>query len=197
MNRPILALALAAGGLSTAAHAGGMADPAPEVPVAAPVVVAQPSADWTGGWAGVRLGYGDASAGANDGSGATYGIAGGYDWDFGRWVAGAGLSWDKTDIDLGGAGDSLDSVTRLGFRVGTDLGRTFVYATAGAARASADIGGAGLDDNGWYGGLGADYAINDRWTVGGEILRDQFDNFGGSGTDIDATTASVNLGLRF
>ena len=42
--------------------AGGLAEPAPEPVVVAPVVQAAPSADWTGGWAGARLGYGDASA---------------------------------------------------------------------------------------------------------------------------------------
>lgn len=181
--------------------AGGLAEPAPEPVVAPPVVQAAPSADWTGGWAGARLGYGDASAdsagGSADGNGMTYGLSGGYDWDFGGWVAGVGLDWDKTDIDLGTAGDNLDSIARLKLRAGADLGRTLVYATAGPARASADLGGVGHHDNGWFGGVGADYAINDRWTVGGELLTNRFDDFGNTGTDINATTASVNLGFRF
>ena len=181
--------------------AGGLAEPVPEAPVAAPVVIATPSTDWTGGWVGARLGYGDASAdtatGSVDGTGATYGISGGYDWDFGRWVAGVGLDWDKTNLDLGSAGDSLDDIARLKLRAGADLGRTLVYATAGAARASGDLGGVSIHDTGWFGGIGADYALSDRWTVGGELLTNRFNNFGGSGADIDATTASMNLGFRF
>lgn len=190
-------------GLMTAGplFAGGLAEPAPEPTVVAPVVQAAPSADWTGGWVGARLGYGDASAdstlGSVDGNGATYGLSGGYDWDFGGWVAGVGLDWDKTNLDLGTTGDTLDDIARLKLRAGADLGRTLVYATAGAARASGDIGGVGYHDNGWFGGIGADYALTDRWTVGGEVLTNRFDNFGNTGTDIDATTASVNLGFRF
>ena len=192
-----LPLALVFTGLGLPAFAGGMAAPVVEAPVIAPVDVAAPSADWSGGWVGGKLGYGRASNGTTSDNGATYGIAGGYDWDFGQWVAGAGLDWDKTDLNLGTGTDKLKDIGRLKFRVGADLGRTLVYATAGPARASANIGGTGLHDNGWFGGIGADYALTDRWTIGGELLTNQFNNFGGTGTDLKATTASVNVGLRF
>lgn len=188
---------LAALAAAPAALAGGLAEPVPEAPVApAPVIVA-PGTDWTGGWVGGQLGYGDVDAGANGGDGVTYGLSGGYDYDFGRWVAGAALDWTKADIDLGGGGDRLDDILRLKFRVGADLGRTLIYATAGPARAGATVGGVNDDDSGWFGGVGADYLINDRWTVGGELLANRFDNFGGTGTDLKATTAAVNLGFRF
>ncbi|MCY1125609.1 outer membrane beta-barrel protein [Frigidibacter sp. RF13] len=191
-------LALAFGAtLAVPASAGGLSAPQSEAPVVAPAPIIAPSADWTGGWVGAKLGYGDASYGANDGTGATYGIAGGYDWDFGQWIAGVGLDWDKTNIDLGNAGDNLDSIARLKFRAGADLGRTFLYGTAGAARAKADIGGASVSDNGWFGGVGLDYALTNQWTLGGEILTNRFNDFGNTGTDLDATTASVNLGFRF
>lgn len=179
------------------AFAGGLTEPLPETPVAAPVVVEQPGLDWTGGWVGARLGYGDVSAGADDGNGMIYGLAAGYDWDFGQWVAGAGVDWEKADIDIGTGGDALDSITRLKLRAGADLGRTLVYATAGPAWADATVGGASQDDNGWFAGIGADYALTERWTVGGELLTNQFDDFGGTGTDLEATTATVNVGLRF
>jgi outer membrane immunogenic protein len=52
-------------------------------------------------------------------------------------------------------------------------------------------------DNGWFAGIGADYAINDKWTVGAEVVKNQFDNFDNLGVDADATTASVNVGFRF
>lgn len=181
--------------------AGGLAEPMPEPQVTAPVVQVAPSADWTGGWVGARLGYGDVTAdsagGSTDGNGATFGLSGGYDWDFGGWVAGLGLDWDKTSIDLGNAGDSLDDIARLKLRAGADLGRTLVYATAGPARASGTVAGVDGHDSGWFGGIGADYAINDRWTVGGELLTNRFDDFENTGTDVKATTASVNLGFRF
>lgn len=187
--------------IASPVFAGGLAEPAPERTVIAPVVQAAPSADWTGGWVGARLGYGDASAETGavsvDGNGGNFGLSGGYDWDFGNWVAGVGLDWDKTNLDLGTTGDTLDDIARLKLRAGADMGRTLVYATAGAARASGDIAGVSHHDNGWFGGVGADYALTDRWTLGGEVLTNRFDNFGNTGTDIDATTASVNLGFRF
>ncbi len=190
-------LVLAFSGLAVPAFAGGMATPVAEPAVAAPVVMAAPSADWTGGWVGAKLGYARASNGTTSDNGATYGIAGGYDWDFGQWVVGAALDWDKTDIDLGTGTDRIKDIARLKFRVGADLGRTLLYATAGPARASADLGGTGSRDDGWFGGIGADYALNDQWTIGGELLTNQFDNFVGTGTDLEATTATLNLGFRF
>lgn len=186
-----------AGGLAAPALAGGYAEPVAEVPVAAPVVTVAPGGDWTGGYVGGQIGYGDASAGAVDGDGAIYGVRGGYDWDLGQWVVGVGLDWDKTDIDLGTAGDSLDSIARLKLRAGYDLGQTLVYATGGAARAKADLGGVSQSDNGWFAGLGAEYALAGGWTIGGEVLHNQFDDFANTGTDVDATTAALTVGFRF
>ncbi len=178
------------------ALAGGLSEPMAEAPVAAPVAPMTYGNDWTGGYVTGRLGYGDVS-GFGDGTGATYGIGGGYDWDLGNWVVGVTGNYDAASIDLGAGGDQLNSIARLGARAGRDLGPTLVYATAGLARADADIGGVGLSDNGWFAGVGMDYMLNSGWTVGGEILTNRFDDFDGSGTDLHATTASLNLGLRF
>ncbi len=192
------ALGIALGGLLAApVLAGGYTGPVVEAPVVAPIIAVAPNGDWNGGYVGGQIGYGDASAGAIDGNGAFYGVRGGYDWDLGQWVVGAGLDWDKTDIDLGSAGDNLDSIARLKLRAGYDLGRTLVYATGGAARADADLGGVSHSDNGWFAGVGADYALNDSWTIGGEVLHNQFDDFDNTGIDIDATTAAVTVGFRF
>lgn len=182
--------------MAAPALAGGLNEPVIEPAPAAPVTYVAPSQDWTGGYIGAQLGYADGTIAGADGNNGTYGLRAGYDWDFGQWVVGAGVDWDKTDIDVGG-GDNLNSIARLKLRAGADLGRTFVYATGGAARAEADIGGASRSDNGWFAGVGAEYAINDRWTVGGEVLSNQFDNFDSLGVDADATTASLNVGFRF
>ena len=192
--------ALAAVGALVAAPAlaGGYAEPVVEAPVAAPVSApVAASGDWTGAYVGAHLGYGDASAGAADGDGALYGVQAGYDWDLGSWVVGGALDYSKTDIDLGTAGDNLDSIARLKLRGGYDFGRTLVYATGGAARAKATVGGISDSDNGWFAGLGAEYALNDRWTLGGEVVKNQFDDFAGSGTDLDATSAALTVGFRF
>lgn len=199
LTKILAALSLAgllAPALMTPAMAGGLTSPAPEPTVTAPVAYQSPSGDWNGGWAALNLGYGHAGAGGASGNGAIYGASGGYDWDLGQWVVGAGVGWDKTNIGLGG-GNGIDDIARLKFRVGSDLGQTLVYATAGAARANATVGGTSGRDTGWFGGIGADYQMAGGWTVGGELLTNRFNNFNGGGTDLRATTATINVGFRF
>jgi outer membrane immunogenic protein len=198
-------LSLTAGSLmaliAVPALAGGPVTPAPEpVPVVvAPAPVAT-GGDWSGFYGGVQLGYGDVgSDGAGlDGNGAIGGVHAGYRYDFGTAVIGGELDYDIANMDLGAtAGDELENVARLKLQAGYDAGRTLIYGTAGGARASASVGGADLSDNGWFAGIGADFAVTDRITVGGEVLRHQFDDFDGSGVDLDATTATARVSLRF
>jgi opacity protein-like surface antigen len=181
------------------ALAGGPIAVEPEPVIAAPVAPVAPSTDWSGFYAGAQLGYGDAdSNGANlDGNGYLGGIHGGYRWDFGQFVLGTELDYDAVDISLGGDTGSLDDVTRLKLIGAADLGNSLLYATTGMAYASADVGPDSLSDDGWFYGAGMTYAINDQWTIGGELLQHNFNNFDGSGVDIDALTATARVGFRF
>ena len=184
--------------LTAPAFAGGpvaVVDEPAVVPAAEPYVA--PGVDWTGAYVGAQLGYGDVDA-ALDGHGAIGGVHAGYRWDLGNWVAGGELSWDKASIDLGAvAGDELDSVAALKLMAGREIGNSLVYGTLGAAQAKATVGGADLIDTGLVYGLGFDYALNNKWTVGGEVLQHQFDNFDATGTEFDATTIKAKVGLRF
>ncbi len=195
----IIAAFLASAALTAPAFAGGMAAPEPEPDLMAVPVVVAPSADWTGFYAGAQLGYGDvsSSSGALDGNGNLYGVHAGYRWDFGQFVAGAEVDWDNANVDLGTAGDTLDDVSRLKFIAGADLGRSLVYGSVGAAHASATVGGASLSDTGYFLGAGIDFAVSDRWTVGGELMKHRFSDFDGSGVDLDATTLKAKVALRF
>lgn len=196
-----IAALIASAAFVTPALAGGPTTPVPEpdvVPAAAPYVA--PGMDWSGAYAGAQLGYGDvdSNGGGLDGNGWLGGVHAGYRWDMGNFVAGAELSYDLADIELGAtAGDQLDDVAALKLSAGRDFGRTLVYGTLGAAYASASVGGADLSDNGFLYGLGMDYAVSDRVTVGGELLQHQFNNFDGTGTDLDATTLKAKVALRF
>jgi opacity protein-like surface antigen len=200
MQMKRIAMLIAAATLATPALAGGPTTPIvePEI-VPAPVPVVAPSADWSGFYAGAQLGYADVdSNGAGlDGTGELGGIHAGYRWDLGTTVLGAEVDWDSANVDLGAGADDLDSVARLKLTAGADLGRTLLYATAGGARASATVGGAGLSDNGWFLGAGATYALTDQWTLGGEILSHRFDDFDGTGVDLDATTVTARVGFQF
>lgn len=187
--------------LTAPAFAGGpvaVADEPAVIPAAEPYVA--PGVDWSGAYVGAQLGYGDVNSnGAGlDGNGLLGGVHAGYRWDLGNWVAGGELSWDKASIDLGtAAGDQLDSVAALKLMAGREIGNSLVYGTLGAAQAKASVGGADQSDSGMVYGLGFDYAVNDRWTVGGEVLQHQFNDFDGTGNDFDATTIKAKVGLQF
>lgn len=179
-----------------AAFAGSLSDAPVEVPVAppppAPVAI---SGDWTGFYTGLQLGYADVDGpGTLDGSDNSFGFHAGYDYDFGSWVVGGEIDYDKTDVDLDGGAANLDSVARLKIKGGYDLGRTLIYATAGAARADTSVG----NETGPFAGLGVSYQVTDRYTVGAEVLEHRFDDLGGvAGNDVDATTITVRGALRF
>jgi outer membrane immunogenic protein len=182
------------------AFAGGPGEPVvePEI-MAAPVMAVPAGMDWSGFYVGAALGYGDvdSNGGGLDGNGALGGVLAGYRFDLGNVVAGVEADYDMTNIDLGAGTGELDSVARLKLQAGTELGRALVYGTLGAAHAEATVGGVGLSDTGYFGGVGMDFAISDSMTVGGELLQHKFNDFDGSGVDLDATTVKARVTLQF
>jgi outer membrane immunogenic protein len=195
-----IAALIATAALTAPAFAGGPVAVAeePAIVPAAEAYVA-PGIDWTGGYVGAQLGYGDVGSSSEtlDGYGWLGGVHAGYRWDFGNWVAGSELSYDTADIDLGADAGTLDDVTALKLTAGREIGNSLVYGTLGAAHANATVGGTDRSDNGFLYGIGFDYAVNERWTVGGEVLQHQFDDFDASGVDLDATTLKAKVALRF
>lgn len=195
MKMSLIVLPLVAGFTATTALAGNMTSPEPEPALAYVEPAAAPTADWTGGYIGAQIGYGDvgtSSAGV-EGDGVIGGIIAGYDFDFGNWVAGVGLDYDFTDIDLGGAA-AVENVLRVKARGGVKLGSGLAYLTAGYANASTDKLGS---DGGWLAGVGYEHKLNDRFSLGAEILYHEFSDFNGSGIDVDATTVQVRAAYRF
>lgn len=203
MMKTIAALALATGFAAPAAvQAGGLVQPVAEPMVATPVIEVAPAWSWTGFYGGASLGYGDVNSDGDvaDGSGVIGGVLGGYRYDFGNFVGGIEADYDWADIGLGdNDASSLDAIYRLKLQAGVPVGdgRTFVYGTAGIARANTSILGEDVNSNGWVAGVGADYAITDQWILGGEVLWNQFDDFGNSGIDGDVMTVKARLAYRF
>lgn len=190
---------LSAAAFAAPVFAGGPVEVPAEPVIAAPVPVVAPSFDWTGGYVGAQLGYGDLGAAgtALDGNGAIGGLHAGYLVDMGQFVAGGELEYNKSNIKLGGAGDTLDHQYAAKLIGGYDLGRTLVYATAGVSRAEATVGGASVGSTGYLVGVGADYRLNDQWTLGGELSNNHYNDFGGTGADLDAATLKAKLSYRF
>jgi outer membrane immunogenic protein len=176
--------------------AGGLDAPAadtvaPRAPVVAPVHSF--GTNWTGAYGGVQLGYGDVNAtGAADGDDVLYGIHVGYDHDFGTFVLGGEIDYDFTDIDLGGAAN-VDSIARLKLRAGYDFGRTLGYVTAGVAEVDTSLG----SESGGFYGIGVAYQVNDRYTVGAELLEHDFGDINGTGIGAEASTLTVRGSIRF
>ncbi|MEO0503599.1 MAG: outer membrane beta-barrel protein [Pseudomonadota bacterium] len=149
--------------------------------------------NWTGGYAGLQLGYGDVDgSGAADGDDFIYGAHAGYRYDFGTFVLGGEIDYDFADIDLNGAAE-VDSVARLKAQAGYDFGKTLAYFTAGLAEVDTSIG----DESGEFYGIGFAYQITDQYTFGAELLEHNFDDIGGSGVEADATTFTVRGSIRF
>ncbi|MBW4960727.1 outer membrane protein [Sulfitobacter sp. CW3] len=175
--------------------AGSLEEPIVEPVMTAPVVVPDMGGNWTGFYTGLQLGYGDADGpGALDGDNGSYGFHAGYDYDFGKFVLGGELDYDKTDIDLNGGAATIDSVARAKIKGGYDLGNTLIYATGGYALA--DTSG-GDEDGGFY-GIGMSYKVSEQYTVGAELLEHKFKDIGGTaGNDLDATTFTLRGSYRF
>ncbi len=192
----VLAGALAA---PLAAFAGGPVIVVDEPQIVVPMVSVAPGLDWSGAYGGVALGYGTMTGGGSGhhGNGAIAGAFAGYRYDFGRAVVGGELSYDKDFIDLGAGDNELNSTTRLKFMAGVDAGRALLYATAGVSRANATISGDTAADQGYFGGLGMDFAVNDSWTVGGEVLMDRYKNFNNTGVNLRDAVAQVKIGYSF
>lgn len=185
---------------ATAALAGGPATPVeePVIVTPAPVVMA-PSGDWGGFYGGAQLGYADIDTNVDglDGNGAIGGVHAGYRWDLGQTVLGVEADYDAADIDLADGAGSLDSVARLKFSAGYDLGANLIYATAGPAWADISAGGEDLSDNGYFFGAGYERQLTDQWSVGGEVLHHKFDDFEVDGFDAEATSVTARVNYRF
>ncbi|WP_294622707.1 outer membrane beta-barrel protein [uncultured Roseovarius sp.] len=199
MSKTIAFPLLAAVSLAAVPVLAGSPEPAPSEPAiqpAAPAPVAPASPNWTGFYAGGQLGYAnvDTNVPGLDGDGFIGGLTAGYDYDLGNWVIGAGLDYDWTDIGLGG-GNSLESVWRAKLRGGYKIGNGLLYGTGGYAEA--DVNTLGSDD-GYFVGAGYEHAVMENFTVGGEVLYHEFDNFGGGGgPDVEATTVQLRGTFRF
>ncbi|MCA0043692.1 outer membrane protein [Celeribacter litoreus] len=189
-------LALGALAVATPVLAGGMSEPMPEPVITTPVAVAPVGADWTGAYVGGTLGYGWGDDVMDGGDDMTYGVFGGYDYDFGDFVLGGELEYLGSDMETAG-GDTLDDLTRLKLRAGYDLGQTLVYGVVGAAYGNADIGGTSYSDTGVVYGIGMDYAVTDNVNVGAELLQNDFSEFDNSGSDLSATTLGARVSFRF
>lgn len=187
-------LAIAAALVAGSAHAGGyvppVVEPAPVAAVPAPIVDAS---DWTGFYAGLQYGQGSAelSDDSVDSDFDAYGLHGGYLRDLGEFVVGGELDYNQIDID---DADEDGDLTRLRARAGYDLGRVLPYVTLGVA--NLDV--ADVSETAATYGIGADFKVTERFTLGAEYSKQDFDDVSDI-DDLDLDTDMVQLrgSIRF
>jgi len=210
-------LALALGG--TAAQAGNLA-PIPSEPVIqapAPVAMAR---SWTGGYAGVQLGYGQARLGVTDmtdptntgalrANGLLGGVYGGFNWQ------GANDMVFGIDADLAAhrarastttvGGDNVSARMRTSgavrARAGVAMGDTLFYGAAGVthARFNVDVNGASdsIGRTGWTAGLGIEQAFAGNMTGRLEYRYADYGRFNSNGYDGRLRTNEIRAGVAF
>lgn len=154
-----------------------------------------PSFDWSGFYVGAHGGFATGRydyifpAGVNVGStlnGGFGGIQAGYNWNMGGVILGA-----EADLSLGritGSSDcpnpafscnaSVNFLSTVRGRLGLPIDNFMPYVTAGVAfgnvRRESDGPADSLRDSrtltGWTAGIGAEVAVADGWSIGGEYL---------------------------
>lgn len=189
--------AIAATVTAGSAFAGGyvapVVEPAPVVAVT-PVAVSN-DGDWTGFYAGLQYGQGNFELSDDtssvDSDFDAYGLHGGYQHDFGKYVLGGELDYNKLDLDeVEGDGD----LTRLRGRAGYDMGRFQPYATLGVAHLSTDD----LSETGITYGVGAEFKATERLSVGAEYTMNDFSDVDNvDGLDVDTDMVQLRASFRF
>lgn len=193
-----IAISLAATFASTAAFAGGFVDPVTGVD-AVPVSTSS-AGSWTGFYAGLQFGAGDATFSFAGETASEDTDAGGfhlgYMRDFGQVVVGGEFAFDRVTLSDGDDDEGV-YLGRLRGRIGYNAGRFMPYATIG----SASLVGEDNDDiseAGFTYGIGADFRVTDRFLVGFDYSRSEFsDVLDEPGLDLDADLVQVRASFKF
>jgi opacity protein-like surface antigen len=201
--RSIALLLLASG----AAHAGGPT--VPNDPAPAPAAAAPSAYDWSGPYMGLAVGTtgGDQTFNTSPNTfpfenGAVPSIYAGYLFQRGNVVYGAELAFSNgNDANLsGGFLEKLRSLIDLKGRLGFANDRALFYGTLGYSSVGYESLPGETDTDGLVYGLGVDYAVSDRFTVGLEYLArsTEGDTFNAGETrKLDLNSVSLRIGLSF
>lgn len=211
--------------LAGAAHAGGYTAPAVET-APAPVVMAPvaPVYSWAGAYVGGNVNYGSgklkpagelATFGLGDFAkpdGVSAALRAGYDWQFGKIVAGLGGEYNfgqyKDGVSAAYLGD-LPSVDAKIKQVGTVFGRVgyafndqwMGYGLLGYSWGKVKFSGSGVSESynldGMTYGLGLAYAINQNWSAYGEYTFTDFGKVSGTEGNLKADLQQIKLGVNY
>ena len=191
-----VAASLVAGTALAGGYTAPVANPEPIVVAA---VVVEDTSDWTGFYAGAQYGAGsfelsDDTTSVDEDTKA-YGLHGGYLHDFGQFVLGGELDYNKLDIDNV---DDKGDLTRLRARAGYDMGRFMPYVTLGVAKLSMDGEGYDISETDVTYGIGGDFKVTDAFTVGAEYTKQDFSDVDDvDGLDLDTDSVQLRAAYHF
>jgi hypothetical protein len=202
---PIFSSAALAVLVSTGAMAGGASKTGPgleEPVVPAPVAPAAPARfNWTGGYAGAGLGYGDMNFRGDGSTGnATVGLFAGYRQDMGFAVLGGEAL--IAPVALGSptlpGGDEIEAGAALLFTAGLPVSadaRTLGYAGVGPAMVRTSGTGGSENSFGGMVAIGLDHMMTDMIMLRGSINYTHINNVGND--DVNTRTLGVGVGVGF
>ena len=203
---PIFASAALAGLVTTGAMAGDMSKTGPglqEPVVSTPAAPVAPARfNWTGGYAGAGLGYGNMKFGGDSASSATAALFAGYRQDMGYAVLGAEallapVAFGSPTLS---SGDEIKGGGALLFTAGLPVSadaRTLAYVgvgpsllrTSGAAGSENSIGGMAT--------IGVDHMLTDSIMLRGSVNYTGINNVGVDNTNTRTLGAGVGVGFKF
>ncbi|WP_428515234.1 outer membrane protein [Roseovarius sp.] len=193
---PLFAAAFAV--CAAPAFAGNLTPVQDDVVAPPPPPPAAVTPNWTGLYGGVQLGYNNLDSNISGGDETVIGgLFVGYDYDFGDFVLGSSIDYDFTDAEVSTAPNpqvDLENIFRAKLRAGYKLGNGLIYGTGGYAKAFTDNLG---DDDGYFVGAGYETMVTDNFSLGGELLYHEFDNFNGTNADVEPTTVQLRGTFRF
>ena len=102
-------------------------------------------------------------------------------------------------LDIASVDPRVSRVVDLKARLGFAANRVLFYGVLGYSDAPFDDSGVGYDTKGLVTGLGADFAVSQRVTMGLEYLHRDLSGDNGLGTSLDSSldTVSLRVGLSF
>lgn len=164
--------------------------------------------DWSGAYAGLTVGKGNADIRANFGfdinfdyEGEAYGLFAGYNVQNGNIVFGGELAVQSTNLSQSGYVESLDRLIDLKGRLGYSFGSAMVYGVAGFSQNRAVSGGTHSTGDGYSYGVGAEVKTGERMFVGVEYLMRRMANPENlpllEYLDNDVSTFSLRVGMQF
>lgn len=199
MNPVIVAVAIGTL-LSVPALAGGPAVvPVEPVPVVTP---APATHDWSGPYLGLSFGSTSGETQFNPGSfaeldsGSIAGGHAGYLWQRGSLVYGGELAYGDVRDAAFSSFEGVDTALDLKARIGFAANRVLFYGIVGYSQATLYVDGGEWKMFGASYGLGAEFALSDRMTLGLEYLSRDVSGGESSGFPVDADTGLDSVSLR-